>query len=406
MAMSLDDDEDGDMSIENEPNLAQQLALARCDLSVLLIKIQMDLFAPNLRRYNILQCAFSYQAREHFLFRGILCPGLEANRFFFHFDSVTFHDSTLLDALCQKLSNRLASRGYESTAQKMVASIVFIVYDLHARTTLSSFPTESTTKEGSMGLKQAQRAGLIYLLRVATVLLDRQLLVLSYMGGRKKGKSAASLPRLDQELMAPVHCLIEFWMSYWDQIWGMIRLEEKWAGVPSTSGSSDLSLKSAAVAFFRSFVNLLNMDRVQYEDEPNVDSASQRALCLLQQDRGDFYGLMPFRRFHLHLAPCMDTPENLEETRFNRLLLFAAKVIQASEGIRGTVVEMSFEPIGAAPDSADQIMNESSQYRVLDADDKVFPFSASCNIVTVRIISNGVSGTNSVLCVVVVVFYF
>ncbi|KAF9149414.1 hypothetical protein BG015_008805 [Linnemannia schmuckeri] len=334
MAMSLDDDgEDEDMSSENEPNLAQQLALARCDLSVLLIKIQMDLFAPNLR-------------------------------------SVTFHDSTLLDALCQKLSNRLASRGFESSAQKMVASIVFIVYDLHARTTLSSFPTESTTKEGSMGLKQAQRAGLIYLLRVATVLLDRQLLILSYLEGRKKGKSTASLPRLDQELMAPVHCLIEFWMSYWDQIWGMIRLEEKWAGVPSTSGSSDLSLKSAAVTFFRSFVNLLNMDRVQCADEPSVDDTSQRALCLLQQDRGDLYGLMPFRRFHLQLAPRMDTPENLEETRFSRLLLFAAKVIQASEGIRGTVIEMSFEPLGATTDSADQVTNRPSQYRVLDADDK------------------------------------
>lgn len=284
---------------------------------------------------------------------------------------MTFYDSTLLDALCQKLSNRLASRGFESSAQKMVASIVFIVYDLHARTTLSSFPTESTTKEGSMGLKQAQRAGLIYLLRVATVLMDRQLLVLSYMGDRKKGKSAASFPRLDQELMAPVHCLIEFWMSYWDQIWGMIRLEEKWAGVPNTSGSSDLSLKSAAVTFFRSFVNILNMAREQYADEPNVDDASQRALCLLQQDRGDFYGLMPFRRFHLQLAPCMDTPENLEETRFNRLLLFAAKVIQASEGIRGTVIEMSFEPVGAAADSSDPDTSRPSQYRVLDADDKV-----------------------------------
>lgn len=56
--MSLDDDEeDGDESIENEPNLAQQLALARCDLSVLLIKIQMDLFAPNLRRYYFLSNA-------------------------------------------------------------------------------------------------------------------------------------------------------------------------------------------------------------------------------------------------------------------------------------------------------------------------------------------------------------
>ncbi|KAK3808872.1 MAG: hypothetical protein J3R72DRAFT_87651 [Linnemannia gamsii] len=333
MAMSLDDEEDADSSIENEPNLAQQLALARCDLSVLLIKVQMDLFAPHLR-------------------------------------SVTFHNSTVLDALCQKLSSRLASRGFEGSAQKMVASMVFIVYDLHARTTLSSFPTESTTKEGSMGLKQAQRAGLIYLLRIATVLLDRQLLVLSYMGGRKKGKST-SLPRLDRELMAPVHCLIEFWMSYWDQIWGMIRLEEKWAGAPNTSGSSDLSLKSAAVTFFRSYVNLLNMDRVQYADEPNVDDVSQRALCLLQQDRGDFYGLMPFRRFHLLLVPCMDTPEDMEETRFNRLLLFAAKIIQASEGIRGTVIEMSFEPVGAASDAVNPSVNRQSQYRVLDADDKV-----------------------------------
>ncbi|KAF9098261.1 hypothetical protein BGX23_006677 [Mortierella sp. AD031] len=334
MAMSLDDDEDGDMSIDNESNLAQQLALVRCDLSVLLIKVQMDLFAPNLR-------------------------------------SVTFHDSTLLDALCQKLSNRLASRGFEGAVQKIIASLVFIVYDLHARTTLSSFPTESTTKEGSMGLKQAQRAGLIYLLRLATVLLDRQLLVLSYMGGRKKGKAAALLPRLDQDLMAPVHCLIEFWMSYWDQIWGMIRLEEKWAGVPTTGGSSNLSLKSAAVTFFRSFVNLLNMDRTVYADEPNVDNVSQRALSLLQQDRGDFYGLMPFRRFHLQLAPCFDTPENLEETRFSRLLLFAAKVIQASEGIRGTVIEMSLETTAtSAADAADHSSNGRPQYRVLDADDK------------------------------------
>lgn len=371
MAMSLDDDEeDGDESIENEPNLAQQLALARCDLSVLLIKIQMDLFAPNLRRYYFLPSApFFSNWRESICGTKYAQVSRLTNVFVvFHFHSVTFYDSTLLDALCQKLSNRLASRGFESSAQKMMASIVFIVYDLHARTTLSSFPTESTTKEGSLGLKQAQRAGLIYLLRIATVLMDRQLLMLSYMGGRKKGKSAASLPRLDQELMAPVHCLIEFWMSYWDQIWGMIRLEEKWAGVPSTSGSSDLSLKSAAVTFFRSFVNLLNMGHEQYADEPNVDDASQKALCLLQEDRGDFYGLMPFRRFHLQLAPCMDTPENLEETLFNRLLLFAAKVIQASEGIRGTVIEMSFEPVA---DSLDQDTSRPSQYRVLDADDKV-----------------------------------
>ncbi|KAF9933764.1 hypothetical protein FBU30_004565 [Linnemannia zychae] len=286
LALSLED-EDEDLLMEDEPNLAQQLALARCDLSVLLVKVQMDLFAPHLRR-----------------------------------------------------------------------------------TTLSSFPTESVTKEGSMGLKQAQRAGLIYLLRIVTVLLDRQLLVLSYMGGRKEGKLAASLPRLDQELMAPVHCLIEFWMSYWDQIWGMIRLEEKWAGASSTSKTSNLSLKTSAVAFFRSFVNLLNLDRVQYADEPNIEDVSQRALYLLQRDRGDFYGLMPFRRFHLQFVPRMDSPENVEETLFNRLLLFAAKVIQASDGIRGTVIEMSFEPVMTASDSADHATSKLSKYRVLDADDK------------------------------------
>ncbi|KAI1318831.1 hypothetical protein EDD11_005677 [Mortierella claussenii] len=301
--------------------LAQQQALARCDIGVLFIKIQMDLFAP-------------------------------------HLESATFQDPIIQSSLCAKVAAILASEaGFESTVQKMVASMILIIFDLHARTSLSSFGAESTTKEGAMAGKQAQRAGLTYLLSIATVVLDRQLALLSQENPQQLHRS------LNQDLLLPIELLIEFWISHWDQVWGMIRLEEKWVGV---SNRSDMSLRKATVVFFRSFVNLLNQVMPQNQDLLGSESISKRALCLLQQDRGPYFGLLPFRRFHSQLAVSFDVVEAAKQTRLDRLLLFADKVIQASEGIRGTVVELSLELLN----DQDQTETEVLQYRLLDAEDK------------------------------------
>ncbi|KAF9989035.1 hypothetical protein BGZ75_007831 [Mortierella antarctica] len=339
-AMSTDDDTDTPRKAR--PITVQRLAMARCDLSVLFIKIQMDLFAPRLQ-------------------------------------SSTFRDTSLLSTVCEKISTTLTEDGYESTLQKMVASLIFIVYDLYARTSLSSFATESTTKEGSMALKQAQRAGLTYLLEISTVLLNHQLSILDSAAG--KGGAHGSI-QLNQGLLLPVHSLVEYWMSHWDQVWGMIRLEEKWAGV---SNQEDLSLKRATVAFFRPLVSLLNIVRAQRPSEPNVEEISEKALCLLQQDRQYFYGLMPFRRFHSQLAVCFDVEENPADTRFYRLLYFAEKVMQASEGIRGTVIELSLGPV------ADDDESGRTQYRLLDADDKRLLRERGCKVLASHWLQDQVS---------------
>ncbi|KAF9400346.1 hypothetical protein BGX21_004493 [Mortierella sp. AD011] len=309
--MSMDEDVDVTKHVS-----AQQSALARCDITPIFIKIQMDLFAPQL-------------------------------------ESATFNDSKLLAAFSHKLSLRLTSEGFESTVQKMVASIVLIVYDLHARTSLSSFATESTTKEGTLSLKQAQRVGLIYLFGVATTVQERHLSFLNRDGSFQS--------RLSQDLLIPTQILIEFWISHWDQVWGMIRLEERWA---SMSSAADLSLKKATVAFFRSFVSLINVICSLEQEQPNLVVTSQKALCLLQNDRCDYFGLLPFRRFHSQLSVCFDVVEDPAETRLYRLLLFADKVIQASESIRGTIVELSIDPV------TDGNETRAIQYRMLDADDK------------------------------------
>ncbi|KAF9964612.1 hypothetical protein BGZ70_006207 [Mortierella alpina] len=339
-AMSTDDDTDSPRKAR--PIAVQRLAMTRCDLSVLFIKIQMDLFAPRVQ-------------------------------------SSTFRDSSLLSIVCDKISTKLNQDGYESTLQKMVASMIFIVYDLYARTSLSSFATESTTKEGSMALKQAQRAGLTYLLEISTVLLNHQLSTLSNDAG--KG-GAHDRIQLSQGLMLPVHSLVEYWMSHWDQVWGMIRLEEKWAGV---SSQEDLSLKKATIAFFRPLVSLLNIVRAQHPSEPSAEEISERALCLLQQDRRYFYGLMPFRRFHSQLAVCFDVEERPAETRFHRLLYFAEKVMQASEGIRGTVIELSLGPV------AENDENGRTQYRLLDADDKRLLRERGCKVLASHWLQDQVS---------------
>ncbi|KAG0304642.1 hypothetical protein BGZ98_005241 [Dissophora globulifera] len=313
--MSTDDDTD----IPPKIRPAQQLALARCDLISLFIKIQMDLFAP-------------------------------------HLDSATMHDPTFLDAFNQKASAELESGKPGGVVQKMIVSIILVVHDLHARTSLSSFAAESSTKEGAMGLKQAQRVGLIYLLGVTTALLNRQLAIL--------GSHSKPQTHLDQELLAPLHLVLEFWLSHWDQIWGMIRLEEKWTSVNYSGGRSELSLRKATVAFFRSFVNLINIVRPKSQDHPNLDDIAQKALSLLQQDGDRYLGLLPFRRFRTLLTVCFDVVEDPVETKRYRLLLFADKVVQASEGIRGTVLELSIEP------PVEEDKSGAPVYRVMDADDK------------------------------------
>ncbi|KAF9117172.1 hypothetical protein BGX27_000021 [Mortierella sp. AM989] len=314
--MSIDEDTDAPREIKTNQDSAQQSALARCDIIPLFIKIQMDLFTPYL-------------------------------------ESATFSDSKLLSSVCQKLSSGIANEGFESTVQKMVASIIMIVYDLHARTSLSPFAAESTTKEGTLGLKQAQRVGLIYLLEMITVVLDHQLRLLHH--------GDAFNSRLSQDLLLPTQILIEFWISHWDQVWGLIRLEEKWASVSSVA---QLSLRKATVAFFRSFVNLINTICSSEQEHPNPDNTSQKALSLLQDDRRSYFGLLPFRRFHSQLSVCFDVVEDPAETRLHRLLLFTDKVIQASESIRGTIVELSIEPVTDENDTG------PTQYRMLDADDK------------------------------------
>ncbi|KAG0343455.1 hypothetical protein BG005_002401, partial [Podila minutissima] len=246
--------------------------------------------------------------------------------------------------------------GFDATVQKMIASMIFTVWDLHSRTSTASFMAESTTKGDAMNLKQAQRTGLVYLLSTASVLLEHQLSLL------KPKSNNSRKTRLRPSLMYPIEMLIAFWISHWDQVWGMIRLEEKWAGL---SRRTDLSLKTATVSFFRPFVNLLNT--ICQDEElimPSQDDISQKALILLQRDRNQYFGLLPFRRFHTQLTVCMDIVENQDDTQLNRFLLFASRVVQASEGIRGTVVEMSIE--AAVSDDEDGM----TYFRLMDAEDK------------------------------------
>ncbi|KAG0217096.1 Smg-6, nonsense mediated mRNA decay factor [Mortierella sp. GBA43] len=263
-----------------------------------------------------------------------------------------FHDSVILRSLCKKLGSALEKGGYETTVQTMVTSLIFVIHDLHARTSMPSFSAESSTKEGAMGLKQAQRAGLIYVLSMATVVLDQQL---------PKEGSGGSSTQPNQELLSTIHILIEFWISHWDQVWGMIRLEDRWAGV---SDSADFSLRNATTAFFKSFIALINSNRPQDTEHLSFDDVSYRALSLLQLDRDHRYGLLPFRRFHAQLTVCYDVVENATETKQYRMLFFADKVIQASEGIRGTVIELSME-VGS-----DEEEVETRRYKLLDADEK------------------------------------
>ncbi|KAG0028971.1 Protein smg7 [Podila clonocystis] len=317
------DDQDMDTDSDEEdskPTTQQDQALAKCGLDVLFIKIQMDLFAP-------------------------------------HLQSGTFRDAKILNVFCRRISENLALGGFDATVQKMIASMIFTVWDLHSRTSTASFMAESTTKGDAMNLKQAQRTGLVYLLSTSAVLLEHQLSLL-----KPKPNSSTRKTRLRPSLMYSIEILIAFWLSHWDQVWGMIRLEEKWAGM---SRRADLSLKKATVGFFRPFVDLLNtICQDEASGLPNQDDISQKALFLLQRDRNQYFGLLPFRRFHMQFTVCMDIVENQEDTQLNRFLFFASKVVQASEGIRGTVVEMSIEPV--VSDDEDGM----TCFRLMDAEDK------------------------------------
>ncbi|KAF9956106.1 hypothetical protein BGZ65_002964 [Modicella reniformis] len=320
---SVSTDEDTNTPVRTLPS--EKIALEKCDLTVLFVKILMDLFLP--------------QYTNHFTT--------------FKPNSSVLSDPNMLKELCQKLAAKLTTGGYDVMAHKTVASVILVMHDLHARTNLSSFSAESTTKGGAMGLKQAQRAGLVYVLSMITVLLDHQLSMLH--------PEDSSDSHLNQELLSALHLLIEFWISHWDQVWGMIRLEEKWVGVSSVA---DFSLRKATTTFFRSFVTLINVVCPKDQEYPNSDDISQKALCLLQQDRGHLYGLLPFRRFHNQLTVNYDVVEDSRVTKLYRMLYFADKVIQASEGIRGTVVELSMEP------ALDEDRVEATRYRLLDADAK------------------------------------
>jgi len=259
----------------------------------------------------------------------------------------------------------------------MVVTTILIVWDLLFRSLHVPNTTETASRGGVQGMKQAQRTGLIFLLQTATVLLEQQLLKLQKW---TQPGNERTRPPLDIGLVFPIQMLIQFWISHWDQIWGMIRLEEKWSS-SSSAGKGDLSLRKATVAFFRNFVNLLNkvhppqqqsqgqqqqqqQSQQQFTDG-SADEIAQQALCLNQQDRGPLFGLMPFRRFHSQLSVGFDITEVPEETIISRFRMFAEKVIQASEGIRGTVVELSIAPV--SDDEADG----PTHYRLLDADDKV-----------------------------------
>ncbi|KAF9426876.1 hypothetical protein BGZ94_005874 [Podila epigama] len=272
----LDMDSDSDIAedITKPASTLQDDALERCGLEVLFIKIQMDLFAPNL----------------------------------------------------------------ESSA---------------------SFMAESSSKGDAMSLKQAQRIGLVYLLSMSAVLLEHQLT----LWANQQTAKLRDRVRLYSSLMYPIELLIAFWISHWDQVWGMIRLEEKWAGI---SRRTNISLKASTVRFFRPFVRVLNTLR-QHERTgmPSQEKISQNAFILLRRDQNQYFGLLPFRRFHIQFVLCMDVVENQRETQLYRFMLFASKVVQASEGIRGTVVELSVEPV--VSDGED---SRRTYFRLLDAEDK------------------------------------
>ncbi|KAF9189532.1 hypothetical protein BGZ51_005605 [Haplosporangium sp. Z 767] len=334
-------DEDMDTSPEDQPVSVKQLALNRMELDMLFIKIQMDLFEP-------------------------------------HLQSSTFCDPNILEAICHKLSSKVEGGGHEGTVHKMIASLVFVVHDLFARSSFTPLTATSATKEGALGLKRAQRTGLVYLLAMTTVLLNHQL---KWLNSTSPGDNVA-FSCLRQDLISPTLYLIEFWISHWDQVWGTVRLEEKWS---SESDSEEFSLKKTTVTFFRSFVNVLNIIRSPDQAAMSLEDISHKALRLLQQDRSGFFGLLPFRRFHIQLATCFDMIENPEETRYYRLLLFAEKVIQASEGIRGTVVELSIEPV------SDNNASGGTYYRLLDADDKRLLRERGCKVLASHWLQDQVS---------------
>ncbi|KAG0045871.1 Protein smg7 [Gryganskiella cystojenkinii] len=241
-----------------------------CDLLVLFIKIQMDLFTPQLERLG---------------------------------------EKLMLEE----------SGGFELEAQKMVIATVLIVWDLLFRTLHTSNGNEMASKIGVQGMKQAQRTGLIFLLQIATVLLERQLMNLQQQQQQQAEEEQSATDGnftrslfLHQTLMFPIQMFLQFWISHWDQIWGMIRLEEKWASSSSSSSSNnkmDFSLRS-------------------------------------------------------QLSVTFDTAEVFEETIVFRFRYFADKVIQASEGIRGTVIELSIAPV------SEEEPDGPTHYRLLDADDK------------------------------------
>ncbi|KAG0232464.1 hypothetical protein BGW41_001858 [Actinomortierella wolfii] len=163
--------------------------------------------------------------------------------------------------------------------------------------------------------------------------------------------------RIDPSLV-----VIEFWISNWDQIWGMIRLEDK-SAMHTEKLAQGFPLRVAAVAFIRAVVRFLNYfkDVPTFEHLQSPKKMQFRASCILEQDRLRFYGLLPFRRFHTQLIIGFDVAEDVVLTSWSRLQLFVTKVMESSEQIRGNIVELS---------SVESESGGAKVYRVLDAEDK------------------------------------
>ncbi|KAG0252084.1 hypothetical protein DFQ27_008294 [Actinomortierella ambigua] len=285
------------------------------DLNLLIVKVQMDLFALQL-------------------------------------ESATFQDQRVQEALCRKLVEHQS----EGVVLKVVACLVFMIWDLQTRLGAASVRGELGSRGEYTQLKIAQSCAMVFALRAATMVLNHQL------------DQAAPIPQT-ADTLRPIFCqldpsllVVEFWISNWDQIWGMIRLEEK-AGTNVEAAAPGQSIRAATVVFIRALTRFLN----HFKDEPifeHLQSAKKmqfRASCILEQDRLRFYGLLPFRRFHTQLLIGFDVAEDAMLTLWSRFQLFATKVMEASEQIRGNVVEVT---------SVESEQGGANIYRVMDADDK------------------------------------
>ncbi|KAF9969168.1 hypothetical protein BGZ73_008597 [Actinomortierella ambigua] len=285
------------------------------DLNLIIIKVQMDLFSLQL-------------------------------------DSATYHDPGVQEALCRKIVEYQTG----DVALKVVACLIFMVWDLQTRLGAASARGDLGSRSEYMQLKTAQSCAMVFALRAATALLNHQLDELGTVS-----PTMDALRSIFRQL-DPALSLVEFWVSNWDQIWGMIRLEER-AGANAEVAAPGFSLRTTAVAFIRALARFLNhfKDESIFEDLQSAKKIQFRASCILEQDRLRFYGLLPFRRFHSQLLIGFDVTEDAVLTLWSRFQVFAMKIMEASEQIRGSVVDVS---------SVESEQGGANIYRVMDVVDK------------------------------------